>query len=36
MITGYLNQHPKAAMAFMEDDGYRDIVRFYDTVTEED
>lgn len=35
MITGYLNQHPKAAMAFMEADGYKDIVRFYDSVTGE-
>jgi 4-hydroxy 2-oxovalerate aldolase len=30
MLTGYLNQHPKAAMAFMEGDDFRDIVKFYD------
>ena len=30
MLTGYLNQHPKAAMAFMEGDNFRDIVKFYD------
>jgi 4-hydroxy 2-oxovalerate aldolase len=36
MITGYLNQHPKEAIEFMEGDGYKDIVRFYDSVHEED
>jgi 4-hydroxy 2-oxovalerate aldolase len=30
MLTGYLNQHPKAAMNFMEGDDYRDVVKFYD------
>jgi 4-hydroxy 2-oxovalerate aldolase len=36
MITGCLNRHPKAAMEFMEADGYKDIVRFYDSVNEEE
>jgi 4-hydroxy 2-oxovalerate aldolase len=36
MISGYLNQHPKEAMEFMEGDGYKDIVKFYDAVHEED
>ena len=30
MLTGYLNQHPKAAMQFMEGDDFRNIVKFYD------
>jgi 4-hydroxy 2-oxovalerate aldolase len=36
MITGHLNQHPKAAMTFMEGDGHRDIVRFFDSIVEEE
>jgi 4-hydroxy 2-oxovalerate aldolase len=32
MVTGYLNQHPKAAMEFMERSDGKDIVRFYDTA----
>ena len=36
MITGYLNQHPKAAMQFMEGDRHHEIVRFFDSVIEED
>lgn len=35
MVTGYLNQHPKAAMEFMEGEDYRDIVKFFDAVSEE-
>ncbi len=35
MITGYLNRHPKAAMDFMEGDNFRQIVKFYDQVVEE-
>jgi 4-hydroxy 2-oxovalerate aldolase len=35
MVTGCLNRHPKAAMEFMEGDNYRDIVKFYDQVIEE-
>jgi 4-hydroxy 2-oxovalerate aldolase len=35
MITGCLNRHPKAAMDFMEGADYRDIVKFYDQVIEE-
>ncbi len=36
MITGRLNQHPRAAMKFMEGDHHRDIVRFFDSVVEEE
>ncbi len=36
MVTGFLNQHPKTAMEHMEGDGYRDIVKFYDSVIEEE
>jgi 4-hydroxy 2-oxovalerate aldolase len=36
MITGYLNQHPKEAMEFMEGDDYQNLVKFYDSVHEED
>lgn len=36
LLTGYLNQHPKAAMQFMEGDDFRDIVKFYDKAVEED
>jgi 4-hydroxy 2-oxovalerate aldolase len=32
MVTGYLNQHPKAAMEFMEKTDGRDIVKFYDSA----
>lgn len=32
MLTGYLNQHPKAAMQFMEGDDFRDVVKFYDAA----
>jgi 4-hydroxy 2-oxovalerate aldolase len=35
MITGYMNQHPKDAMEWMEGDNYRDFVRFYDEMTEQ-
>ena len=35
MLTGYLNQHPRTAMKFMEGDGYRDIVKFYDEAVSE-
>jgi 4-hydroxy 2-oxovalerate aldolase len=36
MVTGNLNRHPKAAMDFMEGDDFRQIVKFYDSVIEED
>jgi 4-hydroxy 2-oxovalerate aldolase len=36
MITGYLNQHPRAAMKFMEEGDGRDIVKFFDSVMEEE
>ncbi len=32
MITGFLNQHPRAAMQFNAGTGDRDIVKFFDTV----
>jgi 4-hydroxy 2-oxovalerate aldolase len=35
MITGHLNQHPKAAMEFMESEKRKDVVSFFDSVTEE-
>jgi len=35
MITGCLNRHPKAAMDFMEGANYRDVVKFYDQIVEE-
>jgi 4-hydroxy 2-oxovalerate aldolase len=35
LLTGHLNQHPRAAMKFMEGDDFRDIVRFNDlSITE--
>ncbi len=34
MITGQMNQHPRPAIAFNEQDGPKDIVAFYDSVTE--
>ena len=33
MLTGFLNQHPRAAMAFNASDDKGDVVRFYDEVT---
>ena len=36
MITGYLNQHPRAAMRFMEQTDGKDVVAFYDSVMEEE
>ena len=35
MLTGYLNQHPKAAMQFMEGDDFRNIVKFYDDAVQQ-
>lgn len=35
LITGCLNRHPKAAMEFMEGDEYRQILKFYDRIVEE-
>jgi 4-hydroxy 2-oxovalerate aldolase len=34
MITGQMNQHPRPAIAFNEKDGPKDIVDFYDSITE--
>jgi 4-hydroxy 2-oxovalerate aldolase len=36
MVTGHLNQHPRAAMKFMEETDGRDIVKFYDAAIEEE
>ncbi len=36
MITGYLNRHPKAAMEFMEGDGFREVTKFYDAMIAEE
>ena len=35
LLTGMLNQHPRAAMAFKDADKPGDIVEFFDSVTEE-
>ena len=36
MITGQLNQHPRAAMKFTAGDNRKNIVKFYDSVIEEE
>jgi 4-hydroxy 2-oxovalerate aldolase len=36
MVTGYLNQHPRTAMKFMEQTDGKDIVKFYDAEIEEE
>lgn len=36
MLTGQLNQHPRAAMAFMAGEDNTDYVKFYDTLFEEE
>jgi 4-hydroxy 2-oxovalerate aldolase len=36
MITGLLNQHPRSAMMFNSSDDRMDIVKFFDTVIEEE
>ena len=36
MVTGYLNRHPKAAMEFMEGDGFREVTKFYDAMIAEE
>ena len=36
MITGLLNQHPRAAMAFNQQEDCSDVVAFFDSMTEED
>jgi 4-hydroxy 2-oxovalerate aldolase len=35
MITGHLNQHPKAAMELMESKKRKNIVEFFDSLTVE-
>jgi 4-hydroxy 2-oxovalerate aldolase len=32
LLTGHLNQHPRTAMAFMEGDDFRDVLKFYDAA----
>lgn len=36
MLTGLLNQHPRAAMKFNASDDRGDIVRFFDSISEEE
>ena len=36
IITGQMNEHPRAAMKFLAGDTPKDIVTFYDTMLEED
>lgn len=36
MISGQLNQHPREAIRFMESGDSKDIVRFYDSMVEEE
>jgi 4-hydroxy 2-oxovalerate aldolase len=35
MITGFMNQHPRAAMKFNESEDRDNVVKFYDSMTEE-
>ncbi len=36
MMTGMLNQHPRSAMAFNESEDRGNIVKFYDSMEEEE
>ena len=36
MMTGVLNQHPRAGMAFNESDDRGDIIKFYDSLEDPD
>jgi len=36
MITGFMNQHPRAAIKFNAGDDHGDLVKFFDQITEED
>ncbi len=36
MLTGRLNQHPRDAMKFMEGEERRNLIKFYDTIMEEE
>ena len=36
MVTGQLNQHPRAAMKFMEGEDWKNIVSFFDSMVEEE
>jgi 4-hydroxy 2-oxovalerate aldolase len=35
MLTGLLNQHPRAAIKFKAAEGKQDVIQFYDTIIEE-
>jgi len=35
LVTGYLNQHPRTAMKFMEETDGTDVVKFFDAATDE-
>jgi hypothetical protein len=36
MITGFLNQHPRAAIRFNAGEDRGDLVKFYDMMVEEE
>jgi len=36
MMTGFMNQHPRAAMKFNSGEDRGDIVKFFDLITEEE
>jgi len=36
MLTGLLNQHPRAAMKFMSGENWKDIVEFFDSLAEKE
>ena len=36
MITGHLNQHPRAAMKFMEGQNWKNVIEFFDSMVEEE
>ena len=36
MITGFMNQHPRAAMRFNASEDRGDLVKFYDMMIEEE
>ena len=36
MVSGQLNRHPREAIQFMESDDNRDILRFYDSMVEQE
>jgi 4-hydroxy 2-oxovalerate aldolase len=36
LLTGHLNQHPRSAMEFMEGGDHKNIVKFFDSIVEEE